>query len=171
MHKIGLFILIMGLVACSEKKEEPKPDINWSKQQSSNLSKNLSVSEDIDIKLYLEMRKDWKMEKTGSGLQYFIYEKGDGKQAEPGDVAEIEYSITLLDGTECYKTEADEYEELVVDKSEIESGVQEALKLMHVGDKAKLIIPSHLGHGLIGDMDKIPPLTTLVIDLSLTGIK
>ena len=111
------------------------------------------------------------MEQTGSGLRYYIYKHGEGETPQPEEIAEIEYSIELLDGTECYRTEDDEYEELVMERSEVESGVHEALKLMRPGDKAKLIIPSHLGHGLLGDMDKIPPLTVLVVDITLLGIK
>ncbi len=42
---------------------------------------------------------------------------------------------------------------------------------MTIGDRAKLIVPSHIGHGLVGDMDKIPPLNTLVIDIYLIGIQ
>ena len=33
-----------------------------------------------------------------------------------------------------------------------------------------MIIPSHLAHGLTGDMDKIPPLTPIVIDLYVIEI-
>jgi len=42
---------------------------------------------------------------------------------------------------------------------------------LSLGDHAKLIIPSHLAHGLIGDLDKIPPLTTLVMDIHLIGVR
>ena len=114
------------------------------------------------------------MTKTGSGLQYMIYEHGDIDTSYtplPGNIARIEYKITMLDGTLCYRTEDDEYENFKVDRSEIESGVQEGIKKMSIGDRARLIIPSHLGHGLLGDRDKIPPLTPLVIDIYLTGIK
>ncbi len=135
------------------------------------MSKNIAEQEEIDINLYLGMRKSWKMTKTGSGLRYYIYENGEGESPVAGDIVQIEYKISLLDGTECYKTAADEFEELLVDKSNVETGIQEGLKKMKVGDKAKLIVPSHLGHGLIGDMDKIPPLNTLVIDVHLLGIK
>ena len=121
----------------------------------------------------LEMHKDWKMTKTGSGLRYFVYEEGDvnGEFAKAGQIAEIEYSIELLDGTECYKTEPDEYEEMVIDRSDVERGVQEGVKKLKVGDRAKFIIPSHIGHGLLGDMNKIPPLNTIVVDIHLLGIK
>ena len=59
----------------------------------------------------------------------------------------------------------------MVDKSDIESGLNEAVKLMSAGDKAKLLLPSHLALGLVGDQDKIPPLAILYIDVELLEIK
>lgn len=163
---IGLFLLS----ACSdEPKDKPQPEIKWTKENSTNMGKELAIQEELDIKIFLESHPDWDMVKTGSGLRYYVYEKGEGDSITSGDIAEIEYIITQLDGTECYKTEADEYEEFRVDKSEIETGIQEGIKYLRVGDKAKFIIPSHIAHGLVGDMDKIPPLTTLVVDLQVIG--
>lgn len=164
---------LLLLFSCTEEEEKSK-DINWTKDNSIDLGKEIAIKEEIDIKLFLESHRDWNMIKTGSGLQYNIYEEGTIDTAyspRPGDIARIEYIITLLDGSECYKTEDDEYEEIVVDNSGIETGIQEGIKKMTIGDRARLIIPSHLGHGLVGDMNKIPPLTPLVIDIYLTGIK
>ena len=153
--------------------EIPDKDFQWTKENSIEFGQGVAAQEEIDIKLFLEMHKDWKMHKTGSGLQYYIYERsGEDTTFHPkaGQWAHIEYTVTLLNGDECYKTGDDEYEKIKVDNSEIETGVQEAVKLMIPGDKAKLIIPSHLGHGVAGDLDKIPPLTTLVMDIHLIGV-
>jgi FKBP-type peptidyl-prolyl cis-trans isomerase FkpA len=165
-----LFTLLLLFVAC---KEEPKKEINvdWTTQKSSDFSKDLAIEEDIDIKIFLQRKKDWKITETGSGLRYYIYQKGSGPLAESGMTAEVKFEITKLDGTICYKTEGLETETFKIDKSEIETGVQEGIKYMHIGDKIKLIIPSHLGHGLVGDFDKIPPLTTLVVDLELVSLR
>jgi FKBP-type peptidyl-prolyl cis-trans isomerase FkpA len=171
MYKVLFYIILCVSLGSCREKPKAKKHIEWSKEHSTELNKKIALEEELDIRIYLEMRKDWKMDKTGSGLQYYIYHQGEGKKPVPGDVVEIEYVISLLDGTECYRTKEDEYEELMVDKSEVETGVQEGLKKMKVGDKAKMIVPSHLGHGLLGDRDKIPPLTTLVIDIHLLGIK
>ena len=172
MRNPSIFILFFLIFSCSDEKKV-NSEIEWTQENSTELNKNLVVEEQIQIKLFLEMHKDWDITETGSGLQYYIYEHGTTDTIhtpEAGNIAEIEYVISLLDGAECYRTEDNEYEEFIVDNSEIETGVQEGIKKLSIGDRAKLIIPSHLGHGLIGDKDKIPPLTTLVIDIYLTGI-
>ena len=169
-----MFILFLALCSCTSEPEIMVKDVNWTKNNSTDLNKNLVIQEGIDIKLFLEMHKDWHMVETGTGLQYYIYKHGvidSTYSPRKGNLAELEYEITLMDGTVCDKTEADEYVELMVDNSDIESGVQEAVKLLSIGDHAKLIIPSHIGHGLVGDLDKIPPLTTLILDIHLIGIK
>ena len=79
--------------------------------------------------------------------------------------------MQLLDGSECYRTNADEMEVFEIDHADIESGLHEGIKYMHVGDFAKLIIPSHLAHGLVGDLDKVPPMSTLVVDIHLIGLE
>ncbi len=61
--------------------------------------------------------------------------------------------------------------DFVLEKSEKETGVHEALRYMKKGDRAKLILPSYLGHGLLGDRESIPPQSILYIDLELVEIK
>ncbi len=170
MSKLSVFVLLLILAACGEEKKE-MPKIDWNQDKSTKFNKELAIEEEINIKLFLEHKRTWQMTKTGSGLQYYIYKNGTGERtATEGDVAQVEMNISLLDGTECYATKSDEYEEFVIDKSDIETGIQEGIKKLKVGDQAKLIIPSHLAHGLIGDMDKIPPLSTIVVDIKLIGL-
>lgn len=170
MHKLYYISFVILIFSCTEEKKPVEPEIAWDKVESSKLNEKFAKQEEIDINLFLGMRPDWKMTKTGTGLRYWIYEEGDGDSLRTRQVAEVEYSVMLLDGTECYRTDEGMYAEIVVDHSEVETGMQEALKLLRVGDKAKFIIPSHIGHGLLGDLDKIPPQRTLVIDLTLLGI-
>lgn len=162
---ICLFFL---LTACKENKKEK--DFNWSTDSSTKMNKHFSAEEEIDINLFLARKQEWKMIKTGTGLRYYIYENGTGEPANVDDVVNVEYKVSLLDGTECYSTANDEVEEFKVDKAQIESGIQEAVKLMRKGDKAILIIPSHLAYGVLGDMTKIPPYSPLLVDISLVKI-
>lgn len=169
MIRLLFIVNVLSLVACKSTVDE-QPEVNWDQEKSTQFNKELAIEEEIQIKLFLEQHKDWKMQKTGTGLQYYIYKNGDGMQAKEGMSAQVEMEVKLLDGTECYKTTRDEFEEFVIDRSNIETGIQEGIKKMKVGDRAKFIIPSHLAHGLVGDMDKIPPLTTIIVDIHLIGL-
>lgn len=167
LHYLIIFFVFLG---CTSKKVKPKEEVDWTKEKSMELNKTIAAEEKIKIRLFLEQHKSWKMVESGSGLQYYVYENGTGEQPKAGSTVDVQYSIKLLDGTECYKTEDDEVVEIKVDHSQVESGVQEGLKNMRVGDKAKMIIPSHLAHGLTGDLDKIPPLTPIIVDIHLIEI-
>ena len=168
MTKFFQILLIGILFSCGTQEE--KKVIDWNQKKSTDFNRELAIEQDLQIKMYLEQHSDWKMVSTGSGLRYYIYEKGEGAEAAIGMTAQVETEIFLLDGTQCYKTASDEMEEFVIDKSDIESGIQEGIKKMKVGDKAHMIIPSHLAHGLVGDMDKIPPLSVIVVDIHLIGL-
>lgn len=167
----NILILVSSLIVSScENKEQNDIPIDWNTEKSTQMNKEFSVEEELEINLFLARKTEWKMIKTGTGLRYFIYHSGEGETARIDDYVDVEYSITLLDGTECYSTRKDELEEFKVGKAQVESGIQEGIKLMREGDKAILIVPSHLAHGIVGDMSKIPPLSTLLVDISLVKI-
>ncbi len=161
--------LILLFVACKSDEEKNVP-IDWNPKKSTEFNREVAAEEELQIRLYLEQHKDLLMEKTGTGLRYFVYQKNDGPEAREGLTAQVELLVTLLDGKVCYQTKKDEYEEFVIDRSDVETGLQEGMKKMKVGERAKLIIPSHIAHGLLGDMDKIPPLSPIVIDVHLIGL-
>jgi len=166
----GLILISLVSIACKEDKNV-KPTHNWTKQQSIQMNSGFSEEEEDAINAYLKRRPDWKMTKTGTGLRYFIYNKSESKDSVfVGDQVVVSFSISLLDGTECYNSSKKGPETFVVDKTDIESGLHEAIKYLKLGDKARLILPSHLAHGLIGDQDKIPPLETVVYDIHLLNI-
>lgn len=129
-------------------------------------NKRVSESEKRDIDNFVK-RKKWPMTETGTGLRYSIYHEGGGPQVQSGDLVMVNFEITLLNGELCYSSEETGAEEFVVDHDHVESGLHEAIKYLHVGDKAKIIIPSHLAFGLTGDSDKIPPLSPIVYDLEV----
>jgi FKBP-type peptidyl-prolyl cis-trans isomerase len=164
-----LFLFLLFLGGCSSEAEK-NPEINWTKEDSTNMNEKLLEQEDFEIQLFLANRKNWKMEKTGTGLRYEIYKVGIGDRAEAGLLAQVKLHIEGLDGSEFHTTPDGEIESFVIDKSTIETGIQEAIKFMRIGDHARLIVPTHLAHGLVGDFDKIPPLTTLVVNVELVGL-
>lgn len=172
MNRLVLVFCIAFLFSsCSDENEDKDKNIQWSKEKSSNFAKEMAIEEEIDIKLFLEQHKDWEMTKTGTGLQYYIYKNGEGDSAKVNQLAMIKYKIQLLDGTVCHETPKGEVERFIIDHSDVETGIQEGIKKMREGDNAKFIIPSHLAHGLVGDLDKIPPLNPIVVDVQLIELR
>ncbi|MGB0882505.1 MAG: FKBP-type peptidyl-prolyl cis-trans isomerase [Vicingaceae bacterium] len=124
-------------------------------------------SEQIDA--YVK-RKGLDVTLSKTGLRYTIYKDLDGENVQENQEALVHYKVSLLDGTECYTTK-DKPEFFMVGKDYVESGLHEGIQHMSVGDKAIIIIPSHLGHGLAGDLKKIPIKSTIVYDIELLDIK
>jgi len=166
------FLFLLFLSSCRPEKKPQEEEKQWSNGHSVDFNQELAIREQIQIKLFLDHHTSLKMKSSDSGLRYMIYKKGMGKEfATTGKLATIKIKISLLDGTICYETIDDEYEHFGIEKSEKEFGIHELVKYMKVGDRAKAILPSHLGHGLLGDRQNIPPQSILYIDVELIDLK
>jgi len=176
MKTIYLFIvsvLLSGLLSCENQEQDKKSkhvDKHVLKEHLINTNKHLVKFEEQNIKDFIE-RYGYKMMETGSGLYYEIYKKGNGLKAEKGKIAELEFNIRLLNGETIYRSENKGIKEFLIGKGGVESGLEEGILLLHQGDKARFIIPSHLAFGLLGDSDKIPEKASLVYDVELIKIK
>lgn len=168
-----LIIVVLFSVSC---KEEPKKIIlpNVSPKQierpMQDYNKEMMKLEDQQIDDYLS-RRSWDFEKTATGLRYFILDEGFGIRAEEGQHVQLEYTLHNIHGELLYSSEEDGPLDFVVDKSEEVSGLHEMVKIMKLGGKAKLIVPSYLAHGIAGDGSKIGRKITLIYELQFTKIK
>lgn len=140
------------------------------KEPMMNVNRILVQKESDEIEQYIK-RRNWRMLQTGTGLRYMIYINGTGDSAKLGMRAKMNYKISLLDGTECYSSEKSGPKEFLIGKEYAETGLHEGIQLMREGDKAILVLPSHLALGLLGDFDKIPPRSTIIYDVELLSVK
>lgn len=169
-----IFILLFALVSCQvdEGKKKPKQKLSNKviKDKLVKTNQYLVKAEEQNIKDYIA-RHQYKMQETGSGLFYEIYKKGSGINAEKGKVALLNYSIGLLNGKTIYSSEEEGIKEFLIGKGGVESGLEEGILLLQVGDHARIIIPSHLAFGLLGDLNRIPEKATIIYDLELVNLK
>jgi FKBP-type peptidyl-prolyl cis-trans isomerase len=82
----------------------------------------------------------------------------------------LNYTLTLLTGDTVYTSRNDGPLLFEVGKGQVITGLEEAILLLRVGDRAKIIIPSHLAFGLIGDQNKINHKASLVYDVELVSL-
>ena len=109
---------------------------------------------------------------TDSGLRYQIIQEGNGAKAEQGKTVSVHYKGQLADGTvfdSSYKRNAPI--DFPLGMGQVIPGWDEGIQLLKIGDKARFVIPSHLGYGSNGAGGVIPPNATLVFDVELMDVK
>lgn len=104
-----------------------------------------------------------------SGLQYEVLESGDGEMPTVADTVVAHYHGTLIDGT-VFDSSVDRGEPATFPLNRVIEGWQEALTMMHVGDKWKLVIPPELAYKTAG-VDKIGPSETILFEVELLGVE
>ncbi|MDA9819542.1 FKBP-type peptidyl-prolyl cis-trans isomerase [Salibacteraceae bacterium] len=165
-----LLLLAFSILSCENRKEPAsKPSDQELREDLLKHNRNLVLTEDERILAFIK-RRGWEMSQSGTGLYYQIIGE-EGVKAQKGDRVFVSYKIQLLNGDLAYESNEGEFEQFVVAQDAVESGLHEGIQLMSVGQKAKFIVPPHLGHGLTGDQNKIPSNASLVVFIKLEGIK
>lgn len=105
-----------------------------------------------------------------SGLMYEVITEGSGDKPTAEDTVVTHYHGTLING-DVFDSSVDRGEPATFPVSGVIRGWTEALQLMNVGSKWKLVIPSDLAYGERGAGGAIGPNETLVFEVELLEIK
>lgn len=108
-----------------------------------------------------------EFETTGTGLRYRVIEQGDSELIKTGDIITMEYEVRLINGELMYSSDNDGLKVFQVGRGGVERGLEEVVLRLHYDDRAEVIIPSYLAHGLTGDGNRIPPRSILVYNLKI----
>lgn len=174
-----LFFYLPGLVfflfiSCQTKRDDITHDSfdkEKVKQQFVKANQQVVVKENDEMDYY-QKSHNMPFVKTTGGIRYYVYApsaKGDSIKSD--DIITMNYTVYLLDGTECYSSKTDGAKEFKVGMENIENGIHKAVLFLKSGDKARILIPSHLAHGLLGDSKKIPPQSPILYDLEILSVK
>ena len=111
-------------------------------------------------------------DKTASGLRYKMIQKGAGKKAENGKTVAVHYEGSLENG-KVFDSSYNRKKpiEFPLGQGHVIEGWDEGIALLQVGDKARFVIPPHIGYGAQGAGGVIPPNATLIFDVELMEVK
>lgn len=169
LASLALCCMLFVLLACNGDENDPKTsaiDKKQQKEQVEEANRNLVKLERETIDEYVKHSGKCFVE-TGTGLRYFIENQGNGELIKKGYVVMMEYELRLLNGDLIYSSNKDGIKTFLVGRGGVESGLEEAVLNLHIGDEATVVIPSHLAHGLIGDGKGIPPRSTIVYRIKI----
>ena len=176
MIRLVVLFSYLFFLGCNNLPKEYVEDINPAinqtpdKQNLIDVNKNWIKDESFLIDQFCK-RHHLDVVLTPTGVRYYILENTDGVPVVPGDVVTISYEIRLLDSdtTLCYSSKDANFS-FVVEMDNIESGLHEAITYFKKGEKGYVVLPHYLAHGLIGNMDKIPPLSPVLYKLHLLDV-
>jgi len=138
------------------------------KKQLADAEKTKALAEE-GVAYLAENAKKEGVTTTESGLQYEVLTTGDGASPSAEDSVTVHYTGTLIDGT-VFDSSVERGEPATFGVSQVIPGWTEALQLMSVGDKLRLVIPSELAYGPRGSGAKIGPNSILVFEVELIKI-
>ncbi len=161
--------MVSFTMSCQDIPKPKKQRIVTEKELVNNNRKSVRMESD-QIDKFIQ-RRGWDMSKTGTGLRYLVYERGDSQVfPKVDDTVYVEYEVSLINGKTIYLSDSNNLASFIVGHDEVENGLQEGVQFLAPGDRAKFIIPSHLAHGYTGDFNRIPRNSTVVFDILLVKI-
>lgn len=172
INKLFGFALVTLLIfsACKTKSRKLTPqDREVFKENLVKANRGLVDLDQDKIKSFAK-RRNWEMQVSETGMWYQILPGKSGEKAQEGLVAHLKYQVSLLDGTICYTSDSLGDMAFKIGQGGVESGLEEAILMMKVGDRGRFIMPPHLAHGLLGDENKIPSRTIIVYQTELLNL-
>ncbi|HET9038193.1 MAG TPA: FKBP-type peptidyl-prolyl cis-trans isomerase [Myxococcaceae bacterium] len=169
--KLG-WAAIVGLIlqaACTPAVEVPAPA-----RQSRAAKTPAQAKQEGEAFLAANARKEGVVT-LPSGLQYQVIKQGEGKTPQDGDKVVVHYRLSFVDGTELDNTYA-RGRPGTFELARMIPGYREAVKLMPVGSKWRMVIPAALAYGERGIQSRkktarrIGPNSTLVYETELLSI-
>lgn len=108
-----------------------------------------------------------KLQKSASGLEYLILEKGTGAPIQMGEAIATHYYGVLKSDGMVFDNSFERGESVPFTVGQLIPGFNEGMMLLNRGGKAILFIPAALAYGEQGAGDAIPPNSDLIFYLEL----
>lgn len=162
---------IVGLLVCNSctQNRTSKNKQHVTREQLIAVNRMLVSRDSALIGAYVK-KQNLDMQLFPTGLWMQIDSTGQGAMAQKGQIIELDYTLSLLDGTVCYQSSNLGRKRFLIGQGGVEIGLEEAVLHLRKGDRAVIIMPPHLAHGLLGDDNKIPSRAILRYDLTVADL-
>lgn len=171
MRAVPIIPFLVLWLGCGDPPMPPASTVELPGGTDSSLlevNRSIARREAADIDAWMR-RQGLVLETTGTGVRYRLFRDVAGPPVRPGQYATVAYTLMLLNGDTAYRSNAPE--SFLVEEDHVESGLHEAIQFMSPGDSALIVIPSHRAHGLLGDRERIPALSTVVYSIGLRSVR
>jgi len=173
--KHSIYIILLSALLAAGCREVPTYDIaapkgDTLKENMISANRIIAKSEAQQIDAYLE-RRGWDKARIANGVWVAEYENSEmplGAAIGYEDTVALRYRVETLGGEEIYAWSADT---VVCGRLKPTRGLDAALRTLHAGATARVIVPSEMAYGVVGDGDRIRSRTVLVYTVEIVDVK
>lgn len=169
------FMLLLG-VGCQQKEEARRP-LTQSKSSSinSSIERNIEVIKDEESLFKNYISKDiintYINSKNGFWYTYIKRRLKDSIRPGTGDLVNYTYAIHSINDSLIYSKNEVGNLTYRVDKENILPVLRHGLKIMKPNETIKILSPSTLAYGYVGDQKKIKKNQPLIFTITLLSIE
>lgn len=129
------------------------------------------LKEEIEWFNQYKEKSDKTFTKTESGLWISNQGTKSSTTASNGDYVDFTYQIYDLDNNIIYDYIENGNQKLILGKADVFRGLHSSLQLIEEGQEARVLVPSFLAFGGLGDNVKISPNQPIIMDVKINQIK
>ena len=169
---IALFGVLFFLEGCAQKSPSSTKSVSEKELQEELIELNrMRTRNEMNQLREFIVREGWVMDSTATGLFFSVLVNGDTtKPVLLGSLVTLDYVVYTPSKDTLYSSAQSGPRSFEVGRADVESGLHEAVQLLHAGDSARVILPSHLAYGLSGDGAKVRQRTPLIYELAIRKV-
>lgn len=172
MHRyLCIVLLVFTIASCNKKGKDERKYVSPAETQENMIKANrVLVKKDRQRIAGTVERNGWDMAETETGMWFEVLSEGSGDSIVEGNKVSLNYTLSLLDGRECYSSDESGPKIFTVGRGGVESGLEQGILLCKANSKVRLILPPHLAHGLTGDGERIPARAILIYEIEVINL-
>lgn len=162
--KMKISLDIIDIETAEQYEKEKEAFLNW--------IDDFDEYEKVILQQFLREEK-LDVKPTGSGLYHLKLREGTGKRIEKGDTVTVNYEGRFLNGKFFDSTirRNQPFQFVYGTEWQVVKGLEEAIGMMHEGEKSLFILPSDLAFGTEGSSTGIiPPFTSLIFEVEILKV-
>jgi len=162
---IKINVVIIDIQTPQEYSREKEAFLKW--------IEDFGEYERTILKQYLDGAK-LKIKPLSSGMYHLILKRGNTKGVALGDTVIVHYEGRFLNGKffDSTRQRKEAFQFVYGQQWQVIKGMEDAIGMMHEGEKALFIMPSELAFGETGSSTGIiPPFTSLIFEVELVSVK
>jgi len=162
--KMKINIMLLDIQTPHQYAQEKDAFLHW--------IEDFGEYEKTILKQFLDGSK-LKAKPTSSGMYHLTLNSGSHKEVKLGDTVVVNYEGRFLDGKffDSTKQRNEPFQFVYGQQWQVIRGLEDAIGMMHEGEKALFIMPSEMAFGESGSSTGIiPPFTSLIFEVELVSV-